>query len=282
MGGGPRANKYLAKLRGKLQGLLDRHQEKEGVTVDNRITEIADRLLSATDDTIVSLFYYPHLIPKVKIPYPYTVGGFVVVFKDEVESVVDLILETYRHIPPTISVHCVRRSELPELSLPTFTWLDMVNKHLHMAFWLKHRGVVLYGPDVRGEIGVPPDARTVLGLHVEVCRHFSRNNMILGWLMSKNYVELIRKLDWQIRCLMASALLEFDLPDLTTDTIPEAFERLYQDSEAKDVWGQFSALANSIESASAADESTLRRTAFDAVWLFERFLRRLDLCARHP
>jgi hypothetical protein len=145
----------------------------------------------------------------------------------------------------------------------------MVNKHVRLAYLLRHKGVVLYGPDVRRLISLPvPDV--LLNLHVEACRHFVRNHVILGWLATGRYAALVNKLDWQIRCLMATALLPDGGLDDHAGSLPESFGRRFPASPAKQVWEEFKALSSGADGR-AGPES--RRTALEAVWLFERFLR---------
>ncbi|MET0621842.1 MAG: hypothetical protein ABW250_02570 [Pyrinomonadaceae bacterium] len=251
---------------------VKRRYEEEKVKSSGRVEEAADKLIAALGKDLHCLVYYPHLIPSKKFPHPFTVGGLVVVFNDDVQSTVELILKAHAAAPPDMSLHCLRRSELPELSLPAFTWLDMVNKHVRLPYLLRHKGVVLYGEDVRRLISLPaPDV--LLNLHVEACRHFVRNHMILGWLATGNYAALVNKLDWQIRCLMATALLSHGLLDERADSIPESFARCFPESRASQVWEEFRALdAGAAGSAGPAS----RRTALEAAWLFENFLRCLE------
>jgi hypothetical protein len=248
---------------------VKRRHEEEKVKSGGRVEEVAGQLVAAVGEDLHSLIYYPHLVPAKKFPYPYTVGGLVVVFNDDAGPVVDLILKAHAPVPPDMSVHCLRRSELSELSLPAFTWLDMVNKHVRLAYLLRHRGVVLYGPDVRRRIGLPaPDV--LLNLHAEACRHFVRNHLILGWLATGNYAALVNKLDWQIRCLMATALLPHGLFEERAETLPESFARCFPASRARQVWEEFRGLdARAVEFGGPP----ARRTALEAVWVFENFLR---------
>ncbi|MGA9997091.1 MAG: hypothetical protein WBP93_16860 [Pyrinomonadaceae bacterium] len=235
----------------------------KAIAVNHKARHSTARLSERLAGQLLSVIYYPH---------PLSHGGLVLVFHDEVESLVDLITEAYTCVPLDLALHCLRRAELFELSLPTFTWLHVLNRRIHLGYCVKQTGVVLYGPDVRDEIPPPPEPRVLLNAHLESCAHFMRNHAILGLLASENYLELMKRIEWQMKCLMLTALLLRGEWAANIDAIVPRFERAYQDEQIKSLWQELNALIDSIN---WTDQATCRRAAYEAVWLFECFLRRL-------
>ena len=234
-----------------------------GEESERRARRATARLIKNLEGHLVSILYYPH---------PFSNGGLVVVFRDHEKSVVDLIIEAFKCVQPDFSLHCLRRAELFELSLPSFTWLHVLNRRTHLAHCLKYRGLVLHGEDVRAEIPSPPEPRLLLSLHLEASAHFMRNHAILGTLMRGSYVDLLKRIDWQFKCLMSTALLLHDEWDMQAEDIPARFESAFQDKQLEECWREFRAL---LKSADVMNEQDSRRAAYEAVWLFESFLRRL-------
>lgn len=233
---------------------------------DNRARHISQHLAHQLRDEIESILYYPH---------PFCNGGIVVVFRSEVrdpESVVDAITKAFRFIPPDLSLHCLRADELFELALPAFTWLHVVNRRLLLPFWLKYRGVLLYGNDIRAQLPEPPDPNVLLALHIETCVHFLRNHGILGLLMRNEYLQLIRRLNWQMKCLMTTALLVYGEWDVTIEQVPLRFAWRYQNEKLLSTAFKLNYLM-SIKNSTDAEQC--RDAAYEAVWLFERFVREL-------
>ena len=233
---------------------------------DNRARHLSQHLAQHLRDEIESILYYPH---------PLCNGGIVIVLKKEVrntESVVDAITKAFRFIPPDLSLHCLREDELFELALPAFTWLHVVNRRLLLPFWLKYRGVLLYGKDVRAQLPEPPDPHVLLALHIEACVHFLRNHAILGLLMRNEYLQLIRRLNWQMRCLMSTALLVYSEWDVTIEDVPRRFAWRYQNQELLSTAVELNGLMVDTDS---SDEEKCRDAAYEAVWFFERFIREL-------
>jgi hypothetical protein len=213
-------------------------------------------------DRVECIIYYPH---------PFSLGGVVIVLKDDAQPFIELISQVYSCARLNLSIHCLRRSELFKLSLPgIFSLPRVVSEHLHLPFWLKHRGAALYGCDLRDEIGLAVNPRHVLELHIEACQHAVRSYYIIQYLVGRQYSMLIEQLDRQIRYLMASALLMRDVWDVSMETIPQTFILSYDDQELKRIWEQFALLGQNGQSVEAS-----RETAFEAAWLFESFLRRL-------
>jgi len=209
--------------------------------------------------------YYPH---------PFTKGGLVIVFKDDVEKLLDRISVVYQNLPPAgLAVHCVRRSELFELSLPSLYLPPyMVLEHTHLAYFLKHKGAVLFGLDLRAEVPLPSDHRVLLDNHLEACMGHLRPHGLLTRLANKDYLVLIDELDKQFRYLMSTALLAHGVWDIQIESLPDQFTHYFANEPATKTWRSFHALRSNL---AAKDAEACRAAAFEAVWLFECFLREL-------
>jgi len=225
--------------------------------------DAANRLHQQLGEQLVSLIYYPESF------YP---GGLVAVFRDDAEPFVDLIAEAYKHVPLAIYLHCIRQSELPELCLPAFTWLHVLNRHLQLPYLIKQHGIVLHGRDVRDEMPALPEPEVLLETHLESCAHFMRNHAVLRLLAAGRYSELVKRIDWQIKCLMATALLVSGDWQGPFASVPARFLAAYGDYQFGKLWREFNELKTRM---SAETETGRRRFAFEAVWLFECFLRQL-------
>ena len=226
--------------------------------VSQEIRDFTRRFVNQHPEDVESILYYPH---------PFARGGLVLVFKDEVEFLPDLISDAYGELPQGISLYCLRSSELFELSLPGLFMPPMIiNERPHLAFCLKHKGILLYGRDIRNEIDAPPNPKMLLEAHIEGCLLYLRDHGILRWLERGTYETLIRELDAQLRHLMATALLAYNVWDVDAGMVFDRFRELYHDREIEEIWRAFSHLVQE-----AADENS----ALEAVWLFERFLRRM-------
>ncbi len=222
------------------------------------------RIIAGLRDHLASLMYYPH---------PFTKGGLVIVFKDDVEKFLERISVVYQNLPPAgLAVHCVRRSELFELSLPSLYLPNMVLEHTHLAYFLKHKGAVLFGLDLRAEVPLPHDPRVLLDNHLEACMRHLRPHGLLTWLTNKDYLVLIDELDKQFRYLMSTALLAHGVWDVQIESLPDQFTHYFANEPATKTWRSFHALLSNL---AANDEEACRAGAFEAVWLFECFLREL-------
>jgi hypothetical protein len=180
----------------------------------------------------------------------------------------------YMDAPPDVVVYCLRRRELVELTYPGLFYPPDVNGKSHLIPWLKRKGVVLYGPDIRDRIrGPATDPKLLLEGHIMACAHACmRGDTILTNLLKRRYHVLVRELDRQMRYLMATALLVHNESDVEMETLPERFQRSYPDRQMGQVYEEFRRLLQHME---AKDESECRQSACEAVWLFESFLRHL-------
>ena len=228
--------------------------------IDEPLSSFTTRLIARVGGQLESITFYPH---------PFTSGGLVIVPGDEVGFIPDLISEIYECNPPPVMFHCLRRSELFELSLVgVFGWPNPLEEKPHLAYWLKHAGIVLHGRDIRDEIELPADTSGFFENHTQRCKQFVRN-WALDQLRRKNYRGMIKELERQARYLMATALLSKNQWNVSLETIPDRFDSLFKNGQANQAWANMAALARQTEE---MDENISRQSAFEALWLFEQFL----------
>ena len=228
--------------------------------IENRINELASRIASRLSGELNSIVAYSH---------PFTNGGLVIVFRDEVGFLPDLIAEVYECDPPAITLHFLRRRELFQLSDPgVFGWPNQVEEKPLLAWCVKFKGSVLYGDDIRREVTLPTDTMALLGMQLQRCRQFARN-WALDQFRRRNYGGIVEGMDSQLKHLMAISLLPTNGWDVPLDEIPESFERIFEDAEMNHISREIKALAVS------PDQSRSRETAMEAVWLFERGLQKM-------
>ncbi len=252
-----------------MQVIAQHHTE---TTFAEERDKVRDQLISLLGDRLESILFYPHVFPRVDYPHPFKYAGFVVVFHDEVEQIVESIAAAHSCVPPETSLYCLRRRELFELSLPVFWFLKIVDHQMHVPYFLKYKGEVLFGRDLRDEIRLPVNPRLLFHNKLEVCAHFLRSGVILELLVQGRYELLIRKLERQMKYLMASALLAHGEWDITLNDVAEKFMRRYTDARLKTIWCDFGQLC---ERNGSSCEDEARQAAFEAAWLFETFLHRL-------
>jgi hypothetical protein len=230
--------------------------------ITQQIDEFASRVVSGVGDRLEAITYYPH---------PFTNGGLIIVPKDSVEFLPDLISEVYQLNPPPIMMYFLRKSELFQLStVGVFGWTIPLEEKPHLAFWLKNRGRVLYGRDIRKDIQLPQDTSSFLEIHVQRIKHCIRN-WVLEQLARKNFKGVVTEMERQVRYLMATALLASRGEwEFSAEVIPDVFDRAFDNSLANGVWRELLALTRRSGEQSDADEA--RQYAYEAVWLFEQFL----------
>lgn len=237
--------------------------------IEAAISSFAERVASSLSQELESIIFYPH---------PFHQGGLVIVLKDEVRSVIDFVSKVYQCDPPAIPLHCLRRSELFELSLPgQFLMPHLFNEQLHLPYWLKHKSTVLYGCDPRGEINPPTSLTLLLDNHLEACMQYLRTHHVISKLITKDHLKLLEELDRQFRALMATALLLCGVWEVSPATLPERFKESYGDTRMLSLWEQFGALK---QQSNDSDEAGCRQAALESVWLFECFLRLLRKTTR--
>lgn len=230
--------------------------------MEQEITQFALHLAEVHGNRIESIIHYSH---------PLTRGGLIVIFKDDAGLYQDLVADVQSCEPKGITLHTLRRSELIELSLPKMAPLQ-INEYPHIAFYAKHKGVVLFGSDLRSEIVEPKEIHLMLEAMIDVYACWFRDHIILKRLAQEEYLRLIQTIHEQIRQLMAMALLRYDEWDISTDTLEQRFRELYPDTQMRQVLKAFSKIRDETED---KDGDALRSDAFEVVWLFESFLRQL-------
>jgi acyl transferase domain-containing protein len=238
-------------------------------TVEEEINSFGIQLVNRLRGKVASIMYCPH---------PFTRGAFVVVVNDAEESLLDYLAEAYVDAPPDAVVYCLRRSELNELTLDGLFVPPSINQKPHLVHWLKRKGTVLYGEDVRDQIGERTTApQLLLESHITGCMLYVRELIILPSLWKERYLSLIKELDRHLRYLMGTALLTRNEWDVDMQTLPKQFEHFYPDEQLNRAFQELNAL---VRQAEAMEESDCRAVALEAVWQFECFLRHFRRCAR--
>ena len=215
----------------------------------------------AANKELESILYYPH---------PFTKGGIILVCQNDISDFLALVAEAYANQPSSLSLHCVRRGELFQLSLPgLFAPPLQVNERTHLPYWLKYKGVVLAGVDLRHEVDLPTDPTLLLAGHIEGCMDYLRRYGILTALIHKENEALVSMLAREMRYLMGTALLIHDVWDVSLETLPVQFEAAFPDSKPMQIWQKFQLEQDKFRQA-AAPQLTI-----EMVWLFEQFLHAL-------
>jgi hypothetical protein len=231
--------------------------------IEEPVREFASRVVARLGEQIESITAYSH---------PFTRGGLVTVFKDNVGFVPDLISVVYCCEPPPITLYCLRRAELFQLSFPgVFGWPNPLEEKPLLAYRLKFKGVVLYGRNLSDEVMIPGDPMSLLETQVQRCKQFVRN-WALDQFRRRNYSGIIKEAERQIRYLMATALLTRDEWDVALEEIPARFELLFKDRRAMQTWAEINTLTLGREAAGQAS----RESAKEALWLFERTIHYIE------
>lgn len=227
---------------------------------EQRVQEFASRAIDRLKEKLESIVAYSH---------PFTSGGLIVVFKDEAGFMPDLIAEVCNCDPPNITLYCLRRAELFQISSPgVFGWPNPLEEKPLLAYRVKFGGEIIYGRDIRDDIAMPDNPSLFLEKHIQRCKQFIRN-WTLDQFRRKNYAGIIKEMDRQTRYLMATALLARGEWDISPENIPDRFEALMNDAETKQIWMDINSLAQTI---TITEQAPSRKTAAEAVWLFERAL----------
>jgi len=234
--------------------------------ITEELTSFSARVASRLGAPLESIAYYPH---------PFTNGGLIFVFRDDTKRLTSVIPEIFRCGPPSgLPSQFLRRNELFQLSLPgMFKFPLFVNEQPHLAFWLKHKGSVLYGSDFRDEVKVNADLPGLLVNHIEACLLHLRPRVLLFRLSKREYPLMLKVLDNHLRYLMGTALLLHDQWDVTFDTVPYLFAEYYTYEPLRRAWAELTAIREGIEK---MDENEQHEKAREAAWLFESFLLRLS------
>lgn len=209
--------------------------------------------------SVESILYYPH---------PFTPGGIILVFANEVDEWSQQLAIVYEMAPP-LSIHCLRQREIFQLSQPgLFAPPLRVNERPHLPYWLQHRGEVLYGADMRSEIRPFSPATTLLSGHIEGCMDYLRRYGVMTSLISKEFERIWPMLNQEMYYLMATALLIYQVWDVSLPTLPALFWQHFPNKKIQTIWTQFQLLKPESQPADY-------HHAVMAVWWFEQFLRTL-------
>ena len=204
---------------------------------------------------IESILYYPH---------PFTDGGIIVVYEDEVNDFLAQTAEVYTLAPNSLSVYCLRRRELYQLGLPGLFGPPLqVNERPHLLHWLKHKGTVIAGADLRDAVEPHADPHTLLAGHIEGCMDYLRRYGVLMSLIQEQDEALAAMLVLEMKHLMGTALLLHGIWDISLDTVADQFAEAFADTRPFHIWQQFQA--------KPTDDLDILET----VWAFEQFLRAL-------
>ena len=235
--------------------------------IKEEVNDFVARLVDRLGDRLESITFYSH---------PFTNGGLVIVPKDEVEFIPDLIADIYACQPPAITLNTLRRSELFQLSdIGIFGWPVPLEERPHLAYWLKNKGVVLFGRDIRDEIKLPADRSSFLEIHLQRVKHCIRN-WCFDQLLFKQHKRMVKEIEKQTKYLMATALLMENEWDLLLETIPERFDQMFKNERANQTWANITALTRQTDE---TDETT-RQSALEALWHFEQFMSQVGDCKR--
>ncbi|MCP4425830.1 MAG: hypothetical protein GY803_15160 [Chloroflexi bacterium] len=229
--------------------------------VDSNIATFVRQFSAEYGSSVESVLYYPH---------PLIQHGLVLVFANGVSNLIDLVGAAQQKAPTGLSLHCLRRRELFKLALPgIFAPPFMVNERPHLPYFLNRKGMVLFGRDYRGVVQPTAVPGELLAGHIEGCMDSLRRYGILPALLREKYGELAAMLERETLHLMSTALLLHDQWDVSLDTLPELFWRYFPDERLKEIWRKLEKGLQQIDENASA-------TAYHMVWLFERFLNRLE------
>ena len=207
-----------------------------------------------------AIFFYPH---------PFNQGGLIVIAKAERSAWLQLLGEAYRLLPEKLSLHCLRPYELKLLGQPgIFAPPLSVNEFPHLLYWLKHRGSLLFGDDIRHMLPAPPDATRLLAAHIEACTDTFRRYGILPQLIQGKSDRLPAMLTLEAKRLMATALLIHGEWDIDLHTVPARFLDVFTDPSLAEIWYQLDEMGTAVQA--SEDE------AIEGTWLFEQFLNELE------
>jgi hypothetical protein len=237
------------------------------IMIKEEVNDFVSRITDRIGDRVESITFYLH---------PFTNGGLVIVPKDDHEFIPDLIAEIYACQPPALTLNCLRRAELFQLSdIGIFGWPYPLEERPHLAYWLKNKGVVLFGRDIRGEIELPVDRSSFLEIHLQRVRHCIRN-WCFDQLLFKSHKRMVKEIERQARYLMATALLAENEWDVSTEAIPERFDQMFKNERANQIWADITTLTRRTDET----EETTRQSALEALWHFEQFMTQVGECKR--
>lgn len=232
------------------------------------LTYLSKELKKFVDDFIP--VHQSQIVSILHTTHPFAGEEVLIVCRDDVSFVPDLLSEAYHYVPFDITLNCLRMSELFELSFPGAFTPTLIIEYPHPTYLLKYKSSVLYGSDIRDNIKLPENPVMLLKAYIQGCKLYVRGHIILFKLAKGEYIELILELDKQIQYLMATALLLYNELDICTDTLFDRFQYFFPDEAIITVLRDFALLIKKIN---GMDVEISRDSAFEATWLFESFLK---------
>jgi len=145
------------------------------------------------------------------------------------------------------------------------------------AYWLRHRGSVLWGRDVRESISLPADPRRLLEASLWGNLIYNRQHLFLRLLIEGKYVDLLAKAAGLARRLMATALLVCGQWEVEEASIFDRFSRAFGTGGDAQLCAELCAAlgARRASATGGADREDLERRVCEAVWLVESLARML-------
>jgi len=206
-------------------------------------------------------------------PFPFTGGQLLIVCKERVRHLHEVMASAHLCDPPDIPTHWLRLSELGSLSIPytsVFFWRKLTGGYPGWPYWLRNRGQVLWGADVRAGIPLPEDPRRILEAAIGGSLTYNRHMLFLNMLMRERYAELVEALAGLVRLLMATALLLHGEWQIEEATVSYRFLEVYGAESVGDLCSRASEVF-----AGPSDGDEPSRRAYEAVWIVESLMRRL-------
>ncbi len=239
----------------------------DGEPLEPRLRGVLDRFVERESDKLESV---------VLSPFPFCGRQLLVVCKDQVPFLHEVVASSRLFDWPDILTHWIRRSELDELSQPFFYvsvwfWWKAIGQYPGWSYWLRHRGTVLHGQDVRPEIPLPRNPGSLLEATLTGTLIYNRAILHVPFLVRGQYVELVELLGGLTRRLMATALLLRDEWEIEEATVMDRFARAFSDDGSRDLCADLRAVFESPAGASGPPVSKQR--AYEALWAAERLYR---------
>ena len=232
------------------------------VNVPKPLIEFAARFVLRRGDDIETILFSPQ---------PFTQGEVYIVCKNEVGSAAELLVDAYSGYASDTRLFCLRRKELWEPASTHWFVPSGGTCFPNPAYAMRTCGVILHGVDLRDEIPLPDQPKRFLQAHIEGCRFYVRNHQILKRLALQDYAELIARLEAQFKYLMASTVVIKTSKGFLEAELAGLFSREFAGSAVLQIWNEFRR--------SVLEKVPTKSAAFEAVWIFECFLRELHRIA---
>ena len=210
---------------------------------------------AACQPSLVSILFYVH---------PFISDGYVLIFRDDtsIDDFLTYLGDVYTHKPDGYDIYCIRESELDLLAAPgMFAPPLQINEKAFLPYWLKHKGIVLYGNTDLSLIPLPEEPGFILAAHIEGCMDYLRRYGVLTYLAKDKYEPLIYLLDQEISSLMTTAVLSIGQWDIDENLIETTFFEHFPDM--KQAYTDFKNVSEHAD------------YVIDKVWEFEKFLHQL-------